>query len=140
MSIDELQNLKMADIINIVNENSDDFSIELVDYIVGCFQKEDAIDNTEGEMERFLNVARKKLGDTAMLFNLLTYQKKIIKIVPAFESVIVSHVMAESDTNLNQVDLLQDYQQLVNLVAENGLSAQRKTFLRWRYIPAILQR
>ena len=126
VSIDELQNLKIADIINIVNENSDDFSIELVDYIVGCFQKEDAIDNTEGEMERFLNVARKKLGDTAMLFNLLTYQKKIIKIVPAFESVIVSHVMAESDTNLNQVDLLQDYQQLVNLVAENGLSAQTK--------------
>lgn len=67
MSIDELQNLKMADIINIVNENSDDFSIELVDYIVGCFQKEDAIDNTEGEMERFLNVARKRCEDFLFL-------------------------------------------------------------------------
>lgn len=124
VSLGELQHLATADIINVINESSDDFSIEIVDFVVGRFQKEEVVDNISEGMERFLDAATERLGYTAMLFNLLIYQEKVMKIVPDFELIIVDQLIDETNNQPTQNDLLKGYQHLVNLVAEEDLPKQ----------------
>lgn len=124
VSVEELRLLSVIDTIDVINEDNEGFSVDLVDYVVNRFLKEGNVDHMAGDMEKFLKTAQEKLGKEKMPIYLLAFQEKVEKIVPDFETVIADALLEENGAQADETGLLQGYQRLINLAAETELSVQ----------------
>ena len=132
--ISEMEFLTLADCINLVNVNNDNFGFNEVEYVVNRFCKADNISDTDvDKVKSFLFSVKSKIDLTEITKIYLTFMKKINAILPEFEETIVELLNLEADnedeaeyfiSSDEQEDIFAEYQELINQVDCQKLSMQ----------------
>lgn len=127
ISDEELSTLSLIDAFKLINLDSDNFSDDTVSYITSRFSKEPDVQHLSDSMQMFLRSAGEKLGGNMILFDYLEYMTKIQQIVPDFESAVFNELNIGPAEEKER--LFKEYQQIINLVANNELSEQTLQYI-----------
>lgn len=133
--ISEMEFLTLADCINLINVNNDNFGFNEVEYVVNRFCEVDNVSDTDvDKVKSFLFSVKLKIDLTEITKLYLTFMKKINVIIPKFEETIVELLSLEADNDEEdgeyfissdeQEAIFVEYQELINQVDCQKLSMQ----------------
>lgn len=116
----ELDNLDLADAIQLVNTNHDSFSEDMLMYLSRRFDESSDVSASSPYMYAFLKEAAEYIDTIELPLAFSKYMTKVEQIVPEFESAVFSYI--KNATGEERERLFASYQELINLMSSAPLS------------------